>query len=61
MKLKLIADWHKQKLRCHFCGTEKSVKYLGTVLDPVVDSKPIEVCICNRCVAVYNDKILEKE
>lgn len=50
MKHMFIPDWNKKKSRCHFCGTNKSVKYKTYVMDPVVGSKPTEVCVCNRCI-----------
>ena len=43
-----IAD--RPKYRCHFCGTNKSVKYITEVYDPVIDSKPTKVCCCNKCI-----------
>ena len=54
MAFKLIPDWNKRNLRCHFCGATKSAKYEMEVFDPVVDSKPSKVCVCNRCVLRYN-------
>lgn len=52
--MKLIEDWQKRKLKCHFCGTTKSVKYSVKVLDPVISSKQTEVCCCNKCILKYN-------
>lgn len=53
MKFKIIPDWREKNLRCHFCGATKSVKYEMKILDPVVDSKPTKVCVCNRCATFY--------
>ena len=45
-----IADWASKDLRCHFCGSTKSVKYETEAFDPVIDdSKATMVFICNRC------------
>ena len=48
MKFILIPNWNKKDLRCHFCGTNKSVKYESNV-----DGE--KVCVCNRCVLTEND------
>lgn len=45
-----IPDWKNKNLRCHFCGETRSVKYETEILDPVIDSKPTKVCVCNKCV-----------
>ena len=58
--MKLIPNWHKKNLRCHFCGETKSVKYTMEVLDPVVDYKPTKVCVCNKCALKYNNNITSK-
>lgn len=47
--MKLIENWPEKNLRCHFCGTGKSVKYEVEVMDPVVSSEPSVVYCCNRC------------
>ena len=49
MKLEIIPDWSKKNLQCHLCGETRSVKYMTTVMDPVVDDKPTKVCVCNAC------------
>lgn len=40
--MKYIEDWQNWKLRCHFCGQRKSVKY-------AMRSKGRVVACCNRC------------
>ena len=50
--IRYIPDWHKKNLRCHICGETRSVKYEMEMLDPVEDSKPTMVCVCNRCAAI---------
>lgn len=50
MEFKLIPDWNKKNLRCHFCGATKSVKYEMEIFDPVVSNEKTKVCVCNKCV-----------
>lgn len=57
MTVKLIADWKNKKLRCHFCGSEKSVKYEATIFDSNIDNKKSKICCCNKCALVYNNKM----
>ena len=58
--MKLIPDWRNKNLRCHFCGETRSVKYMMGIFDPVVDDKPTEVCVCNKCALRYNNKQIEE-
>ena len=53
--MKLIADWQNKNLRCYFCGDTRSVKYEKEIFDPVIDSKPTKVYVCNKCVLRYVD------
>ena len=53
--MKIIENWQDKNLRCHFCGETRSVKYTMKIFDPVVDDKPTEVCVCNKCVLQHND------
>lgn len=53
MEIKLIENWRDKNLRCHFCGETRSVKYEKEIFDPVVDSKPTKVCMCNKCALRY--------
>lgn len=46
----------KTQLRCHFCGTGLSVKYMVSVFDPVVSFKPTTVACCNKCALIFNGK-----
>lgn len=48
--LEYIKDWQDQRLRCYFCGTNKSVKYSVELID---DNKHLKVCVCNRCALIY--------
>ena len=51
--MNIIPNWKERNLRCYFCGETRSVKYEIEVFDPVVDSKPSKVCICNKCALRY--------
>lgn len=51
MMIKAIIPIEKrQNHRCYFCSTNKSVKYITEIIDPVIDSKPTRVCCCNKCI-----------
>ena len=53
--MKLIPNWQNKNLKCHYCGTTKSVKY-------AVSNYGAVVCACNRCVLKYtNQSIKERE
>ena len=45
---RLIPDWSKKNLVCHFCGTNKSVKYEKHI-------NGNKVYACNRCVLIKDD------
>ena len=51
--MRVIPDWRNKNLRCHLCGETRSVKYAVEVFDPVIDNKPTEVCVCNKCALVH--------
>lgn len=48
MKFNLIPEWSNKNLKCHFCGTNRSVKYEANV-------NRNKICVCNRCVLINND------
>lgn len=49
-RLELIPDWPNKKFRCYFCGETRSVKYMKTIFDPVIDNNNwTKVCVCNKC------------
>lgn len=54
----LIPVEHRKYCRCYFCGTTKSVKYTVTINDPILANEPSNVCCCNKCALVFNDKII---
>lgn len=49
---KMIEVSKRKNCKCHFCGTDKSVKYLVEIFDPIVANKTTEVCCCNKCYAL---------
>lgn len=59
--MKLIPNWQDKNLRCHICGETRSVKYTIEIFDPVVDNKPTNVCVCNKCALLYGDHLREVE
>ena len=48
MKFNIIPKWSEKNLECHFCGTNKSVKYEANVSDN-------KVHVCNKCVLISDD------
>ena len=56
VKMRIIPNWQKKNLRCHFCGETRSVKYEIEVFDPVISDKPTFVCVCNRFALHYDMK-----
>ena len=49
MKIKdMIPPKYRQHMHCHFCGTNKSVKYLVEVSENNKDLVPA----CNKCAAI---------
>lgn len=57
--MKTINIEQRNKYRCHFCGTTKSVKYIVKIYDPIVDDKPVNVTCCNKCALslLYHQEI----
>ena len=53
--MKLIPNWRNMILRCHFCGTRNSVKYIVELHGAIYDNKPFEVCACNKCALIYSN------
>ena len=48
----------RNKCKYYFCGTTKSVKYIVKINDTIFSDKPSNVCCCNKCALVFNDKII---
>lgn len=38
----------RKELKCHFCGSDKSVKYQAEIPDPITN-EPRQINVCNRC------------
>lgn len=54
--MKYIPNWQDKSLRCHFCGTTKSVKYTVELFGASCDDKRVEVCACNKCALIHSTK-----
>ena len=52
--MKLIPYWQDLKLKCYFCGTDKSVKYSVMEYDRFVEDEPFEVFCCNKCALIHS-------
>lgn len=46
IKLDLIPNWWEKNLTCHFCGSDRSVKYAWRSNGAVVPC-------CNKCALTY--------
>ena len=53
--MKIIENWQDKKLKCHFCGETRSVKY--EVVTFVKNEGLKTVCACNKCVLVNRRRI----
>ena len=53
--MKYIENWQEKNLRCHYCGETRSVKYEKEIINPIIDSKPTKVCVCNKCALRYGN------
>ena len=49
------------KNRCWFCGTDKSVKYMGTIMNPCPTSnnRYSKIIMCNKCALRHEKHLLE--
>lgn len=53
---KLIPITERDEMNhCWFCGTNKSVKYIGEILNPnpMANNRYLEILICNKCCALH--------
>lgn len=59
-KLIPIAERHPMS-RCWFCGTDKSVKYTGEIMNPCpwADNRWQKILICNKCAARHTRHLRE--
>lgn len=46
---------------CWFCGTNKSVKYTGKILNPnpMADNRYLNILVCNKCCALHTHHFAE--
>lgn len=51
MKMKLLPLDERKNIKCHFCGTNKSVKYMVRVVKDRTNAH-ITVPCCNRCALI---------
>ena len=55
MKFTVIQDWNKKNLHCHFCGTDKDVKYKTNETEICGEEK--EVYVCSSCLSKVSNII----
>lgn len=58
--MRYIPDWHKKCLECYFCGETRSVKYTMKIKTNPENIKIREVCVCNKCALIHNDKAIKE-
>lgn len=46
---------------CWFCGTNKSVKYTGQILNPcpTASNRYIDILMCNKCYALHSNHLAD--
>lgn len=51
----------KPECHCWFCGTNKSVKYIGQILNPCLwaDNRYLNIFICNKCALLHKQHLAE--
>ena len=59
-KLIPIKERHPMN-HCWFCGTDKSVKYIGKFLNPnpMANNRYIDILVCNKCCALHKNHFIE--
>ena len=47
--------------RCWFCGTNKSVKYTGQILNPcpTANNRYLNILMCNKCSLLHAHHLVE--
>lgn len=53
MKMKLLPLNERENIKCHFCGTNKSVKYTVKTIEDRSLTHIVVPC-CNKCVWIYS-------
>lgn len=49
--MKIISNWKEKKLRCHFCGETRSVKYMVYLEEYEFHD---DVPCCNKCALLFD-------
>lgn len=59
-KLIPIAERNEMN-RCWFCGTNKSVKYTGKIMNPcpTASNRYLDILMCNKCCALHTHHLAE--
>lgn len=59
-KLMPIKERHPMN-RCHFCGTNKSVKYIGKILNPHItaNNRFLNIIMCSKCALLHTDELVD--
>ena len=49
------------KNRCWFCRTNKSVKYIATIVNtnPISPRRFMEILVCNKCALIHNGDFID--
>lgn len=58
--MRYIPDWYNKGLECCFCGETRSVKYTMKIKTDPENIKIREVCVCNKCALIHNDKAIKE-
>lgn len=47
--------------RCWFCGANKSVKYIGQIVNPctTANNRYLDILICNKCALLHAHHLAE--
>lgn len=59
--MEMIPIKERNQYHCWFCGTNKSVKYKGEILNPCPwsDNRYLDIVICNKCVLLHEHHLKE--
>ena len=58
---RLPAELRNPNNRCWFCGADKSVKYMGTILNPcpTANNRFHKIMMCNKCAILHEKHLVE--
>ena len=62
MKLIPISE-RDPAMRCWFCRTNKSVKYVAKMINtnPLSEKRYIHILVCNKCALIHKYDFIEEE